>query len=152
MGMGHAEMTSPYLAVPGAMIGLGLRKRRASEDVSPVLYDASQVLVAALLVAAVASIVAAVASGLETAPEMFIAGNDSTASRLVWFEDRASETLAQPWLLSVPLWAYRGAVALWAVWVLVAGIGWSSWAWGCLKQHGLWRPLTKPLNLPPTVP
>jgi hypothetical protein len=39
-------------------------------------------------------------------------------------------------------------VIAWTLWLAISVIRWSPWVWSCLKQHGLWRPLAKPL-VPP---
>ena len=75
-------------------------------------------------------------------------GNGGGGSSLSWFQDRAGPVLAQPFVLSLPIWAYRACVIAWTLWLAISVIRWSPWVWSCLKQHGLWRPLAKPL-VPP---
>jgi hypothetical protein len=70
---------------------------------------------------------------------MQIAGMGSTAGKLVWLTDRTADALAQPWVLSVPIWGYRVAMLLWALWLAVALIAWLRWGWRSLNAGGLWR-------------
>jgi hypothetical protein len=52
-------------------------------------------------------------------------------------------------VLSLPLWLYRVAMLLWALWLaasLVRGVG---PGWRAFNEGGLWRPLPKRLAKPP---
>jgi hypothetical protein len=44
-------------------------------------------------------------------------------------------------MLSAPLMVYRGAMLAWSLWLALACLRWSRWVWGCLREHGWWRPL-----------
>jgi hypothetical protein len=81
----------------------------------------------------------AVEIGLLRHPDMGISGNQSTATMLSWFQDRAGPTLARPWVLSVPLLVYRLAMLLWAVWLAMSLLRWSRWLWACFSEGGLWQ-------------
>ncbi|MCP4662286.1 MAG: hypothetical protein GY856_43345, partial [bacterium] len=48
---------------------------------------------------------------------------------LVWYVDRAEETLPRPWVLWLPSWAWRGLVLLWAAWLASRLAAWSPWLW-----------------------
>jgi hypothetical protein len=73
---------------------------------------------------------------------MQISGNGSGAELLRWYVDRAGAATPRPWTVSVPLWAYRGAMLAWALWLANALIGWTRWAWGCYASGGLWKSKT----------
>jgi hypothetical protein len=83
---------------------------------------------------------------------MQIAGNDSTASMLQWYQDRTGGPLPRPAALSAPLWAYRLAMLRWALWLAQALLGWLRWGWRCFTEGGAWRPLRRRAAAPPPVP
>lgn len=150
LGMGLSQGDAlPALAVPILLFGLGLRARHAPSEEKPLRYDLGQVALAVALLVSLVVLANLAESGLSRAPDMMIAGNYSNASHLVWSQDRIGQMLARPTLISLPIWVYRLTVIAWFLWLGASILGWAGWAWGCFKQHGLWRPLSRPLNLPP---
>ena len=68
---------------------------------------------------------------------------------LRWYADRVSGDTPAAGVLSLPLWLYRVAMLLWALWLassLVRGVG---PGWRAFNEGGLWRPLPKRLPKPP---
>ena len=61
-----------------------------------------------------------VGRGLLGRPDMMIAGNGSWAESLTWFSDRLDGPLPQPWVVSVPLLAYRLVMLAWSLWLALA--------------------------------
>lgn len=92
---------------------------------------------------ALGALAAAIAEGLLGQPEMQIAGNGSGrasgVTQLLWYQDRATETLPQPGVISVPLWVYRLLMLAWALWLANSLLNWLRWGWGCFSAGGLWR-------------
>jgi hypothetical protein len=83
----------------------------------------------------------AIEHGLLFRPDMQVAGNGSSDTLLAWYSDRVSGELPQAGVVSLPLWVYRVAMLLWALWLaasLVRGFG---PAWRAFSEGGLWRPL-----------
>jgi hypothetical protein len=151
LGLGLLQVAVlPVLAVPALLLALGLRARHAPDVERPLRYDLGQVALLVLLVMSVIVLVNVADLGLWRTPGMLIAGNNATASHLEWIQDRTGPLLARPTLISLPLWAYRMAAIAWFLWLAIALFGWAGWAWTCFKQHGLWRPLSRPVNLPPS--
>jgi hypothetical protein len=72
---------------------------------------------------------------------MQIEGNGSSTTALRWFADRADGPVPAAWVVSAPLLGYHIAMLLWALWLASALIRWARWAWACLSERGLWRPL-----------
>ena len=70
---------------------------------------------------------------------MQIGGNGSCASELRWFVDRTDGVLPRAWVLSLPLWAYRAVMLLWALWLAQALLRWLRWGYGAFTAGGLWR-------------
>jgi hypothetical protein len=136
------------LVVVASLLALGWRARVEPSDSRPAFYDAGQVALVVLLAASAAVCANVIDLGLRWFPESFVMGNGGGGSSLSWFQDRAGPVLAQPFVLSLPIWAYRACVIAWTLWLAISVIRWSPWVWSCLKQHGLWRPLAKPL-VPP---
>jgi hypothetical protein len=150
LGLGLLQVAAlPALAVPVLLLGLGLRARHVPTVERPLRYDLGQVALLVLLVMSVIVLVNVVDLGLWRTPDMIIAGNNSTASHLEWSQDRIGQALAQPTLISLPMWVYRLAVITWFLWLGISLLGWAGWAWTCFRQHGLWRPLSRPVSLPP---
>jgi hypothetical protein len=70
---------------------------------------------------------------------MQVAGNGSSAYELRWYQDRAEATLPRPWVLSVPLLAYRAVMLAWALWLATALLRWLRWGWAQFTRGELWR-------------
>lgn len=148
LGLGLTQITPvAALVVVVCLLGLGWRARRTPSDARPVLYNAGQLALALLMVLSLYAIASVVEARLGQPPEMFVSGNASMPSHLLWYQDRSAPVLAQPALLSLPVWVYRGLVMAWALWLAVAIIRWLPWIGSCLKRHGLWRAST-PLAWP----
>ena len=79
--------------------------------------------------------------GLLGLPDLLITGHDSHASLLSWYADRfsAGAGTAQAWVISAPLWLYRLAMLLWALWLAASLLRWLKWGWECFSEGGLWR-------------
>jgi hypothetical protein len=141
LGVGLTQAPLPAAAlVVGWLLALGWRGRlpEAERTRSPLVFDALQVVLAGLTVLALASLALAIEMGLLGMPEMQIAGNGSDASVLRWYQDRSGPVLPQPWVLSVSLWVYRGAMLAWSLWVAQALLGWLRWGYRQWSAGGLW--------------
>jgi hypothetical protein len=103
-------------------------------------FNAAQVFLAFYTAVAAALLFSAIKHGLLGSPQMQIAGNGSGAGALRWYVDRAGETTPRPWVFSVPLYVYRGAMLVWALWLADSLMTWSRWAWKSYSDGGLWRP------------
>ncbi len=96
----------------------------------------------------------AIHQGLLFRPDMQVAGNGSTDTVLRWYADRVAADTPAAGVLSLPLWLYRVAMLLWALWLaasLVRGVG---PAWRAFTEGGAWRRVLrtpkapKPLDSP----
>ena len=141
LGVGLTQVeVALALVVVGWLLALGWRRQRGHE-LGARGFDAAQVLLVAWTAAAFAVLVIAIQRGLLGAPDMQIAGNESTAALLRWYADRAAATLPQAWVLSAPLLVYRVLMLAWALWIAVALLRWLRWGWECLGSGGYWRRL-----------
>jgi hypothetical protein len=102
-------------------------------------FNLAQLFVAGWTAAAAFLLFGAIRRGLLGAPNMQIAGNGSSESLLRWYVDRAGTSTPRPWALSVPLFAYRAAMLLWALWLADSLLTWSRWAWDRFTIGGLWK-------------
>jgi hypothetical protein len=149
LGLGLLQLGAlQIVVVPACLLALGWRAKW-SKPPRASLYDASQVVLLLLFAAALAALYSAVEGGLLRLPDMQVAGNNSTAELLTWYQDRAGAVLPRAWIVSLPIWVYRGAMLAWSVWLVFSAVRWSPWLWARCKEHGLWQPVAKPLPLPP---
>jgi len=95
-------------------------------------------------------------TGLLGNPQMYVAGNGSTASYLKWFTARAGEALPRPGYLSISIWWFRLAMLLWALWLAAALVRWLRLAWRNSAGNGHFRPGEKKKTAgktgPPEIP
>jgi hypothetical protein len=143
LGLGLLQLDTGWaLIMPLCLLALGWRAQRSPSS-RAWLYDLGQLALVGLTMVSLAVLAAAVKEGLLRAPNMHIMGNDSHAAWLRWYQDRAAEILPQPFMLSLPILAYRLAMLAWALWLALSCVRWARWAWSSLKQHGLWQPLRR---------
>lgn len=139
LGIGLIPVYLPLaFLVIGWLLALGLRKRLPAET-EPLLFNFVQLLLAGLTLAALGSLFFAIQGGLMGYPDMHVAGNGSSNLFLRWYQDRSSAVVPQAWVWSVPLFVYRLAMLLWALWLAFALIRWLRWGWECFSTNGLWR-------------
>lgn len=81
----------------------------------------------------------AVYDGLLSTPEMQVSGAGSSNRELVWYTDRTSGVMPQPWVLTTSLWAWRVAMLSWAVWLASRLLVWLRWGWDAFGRQGIWR-------------
>jgi hypothetical protein len=126
------------LIVVGWLLLLGARSR-LQRTLDPGMHNAMQLGLALLSLIAIVSLFIAVQQGLLGLPDMQIAGNNSYASHLEWYQDRSGTVLPQAWELSAPLLAYRLLMLAWALWLAFALLRWLRWGWDAMNQGGLWQ-------------
>jgi hypothetical protein len=126
------------LVIVGWLLALGLRGRMDA-GVSRLRFNATQIGLLLLTILGLAMLFQAVKHGLLGYPQMQIGGNGSSAYDLHWYQDRSDASLPRAWILSVPLWVYRGLMLSWALWLAFALLRWLRWGWGCVSSGGLWR-------------
>jgi hypothetical protein len=158
IGLGRVTLT-PLKAVSWFLLGLGLTQvpvwssifvalwllalgwRRARDVENNFVFDLRQIFLAGLTVAALCVLVVSIERGLLGIPVMQIEGNGSSDSLLIWFQDRVGALLPRPWVVTLPMWVYRGVMLAWALWLAFALLKWLKWGWACFSEGGLWRPL-----------
>lgn len=137
IGLSQLPVWSAAL-VAGWLFALALRGR-VPEDWSARRFNLVQVLLGLWTLAALSTLFGAVAQGLLGMPDMQVAGNNSSAYELRWFQDRFADALPSSWVLSVSIWFYRGLMLLWALWLANSLLNWLRWGWAQGSTGGLWR-------------
>jgi hypothetical protein len=126
------------LIVVGWLLALGGRARLKPE-ISTSWFNGIQLGLIVLTLMALSFLFDAIEQGLLGLPEMQIAGNNSSAYDLNWYQDRSPPELPRAWILSVPLMVYRLLMLAWALWLAFALLRWLRWGWSCFTTHGMWR-------------
>ncbi len=137
LGLSQAPPLGAILVV-GWLLALAWRGAKGLA-LSNGAFNLVQIGLVLLSLQALSALAAAVAEGLLGQPAMQIAGNGSHAGHLLWYQDRAGDTLPRPWVISVPLWVYRLLMLVWALWLANSLLNWLRWGWGCFSADGLWR-------------
>ena len=131
------------LLVAGWLVLLARRRTLAPEALGNFRFDLGQLGLAALTLAALVALLASIEQGLLGTPDMQIAGNDSSAYQLNWYQDRSAGPLPIAWVFSAPILLYRGLMLAWSLWLAYTLLRWLGWAWDCFSAGGLWRPLRR---------
>jgi hypothetical protein len=124
------------------LLALGWRHARG-EALPSWPFRLVQLALVLATVAALGCLFGAIQQGLLGLPEMQIRGNGSSASDLIWYQDRTGTALPRPWVLSAPLYVYRIAMLLWALWIATALIRWLRFGWEAFRTGGVWRPFER---------
>ncbi|CBL46737.1 Conserved hypothetical protein [gamma proteobacterium HdN1] len=112
--------------------------------VSDARFNFVQIGLVLLTIVALGAFLEAIPTGLLGTPDMGIVGNGSYGSQLYWYQDAMGQALPSAWVVSVPLWVYRGLMLLWALWVAIAMLKWLPWAWQAWSTQGYWRSTPRP--------
>jgi len=139
LGLGFSTFAWPtYALVVGWLLAIGWRERWR-EDIADDEFRIKQAAVGVLSVAALVTLVLSIPVGLLGTPDMHIIGNGSFGYQLNWFQDRGDGMLPAAGVFSLPLWIYKVAILLWALWLAFALVRWLPWAWRAFSHGGIWR-------------
>lgn len=100
-----------------------------------------QTLLILLSVLAVSTLIGSVAYGLLSEPDMAVAGENSRSNFFEWFYDYLSTASQQtPWVFSLPIWIYKLAMLVWAIWLAFSILDWIRYAWAGISKAPLsWK-------------
>ena len=144
LGVGLAQSYIVSVAIVVAWFAaFGLRERFAAQ-LAGRAFKLVQVGLTALSLLAVVALLGAIHAGLLGYPDLMIEGNGSSSHYLSWFADRLGDAAPHVWVVSVPLWVFRVAMLLWALWLAGAMLGWVKWAWSAFSANGYWPPAGDP--------
>lgn len=155
LGLGLTQV-SPLVAlmIVGWLLALGLRKKTAPPD-KWLVFNGTQLGLAGWTLAAMIGFYSAVEKGLLGIPNMQISGNGSSNFQLHWTQDRITELMPQPWVLSLPKLAYHVLMLIWALWLAISLLQWLRWGWTCFSEGKIWMKWVKKAKeeeLPPPIP
>ena len=119
------------------LIALGLRQKQNTKNVN--IFNVTQIFLVALSIASLVILFVAVEQGLLGSPNMQVAGNQSTAFHLNWYQDRSLSTLPTATIISIPLLSYRILMLIWSLWLAISLLNWLKWGWQCFSTNGLWQ-------------
>ncbi len=105
----------------------------------PQTFNLVQIGIVMLTVAALLILIITVQQGLLGSPDMQIAGNQSSAYQLKWYQDRTASLLPTATVLSLPMLVYRLLMLLWSLWLAASLLNWLQWGWRCFSKDQLWR-------------
>jgi hypothetical protein len=149
LAIGLSQVPLPAAAiVVGWLFALG--HRRENPDVPRLLFDLRQLVLVGWTFVALGILVYGVTEGLMGSPDMQIRGNGSSAEMLQWFDDRTSTVLERPYVVSVSMLAYRGAMLAWALWLAVSLLRWLRFGWTSFATGGLWKKRPPRVFVPPS--
>ena len=138
VGLSQSHILAILLVV-GWLLLLARRKGSVGREMGAFKFNLMQLALALLTLAAGAALLGAIEQGLLGPPDMQIAGNNSSAWQLNWYQDRVAGPLPTAWVVSAPMLLYRGLMLAWALWLALAVLKWLGWAWSCFSAGGLWR-------------
>lgn len=132
-------------------VALHLRGRRQAAPADH-LFNLMQLALFAISVLVLAALAGSIPASLLSRPDMLVTGNGSSATYLQWYQDHSQNVIPVGWAITLPLWIYRVAMLLWALWLAFALMRWLPWAWRNLSVQGLWFTPQKKETAPPPAP
>jgi hypothetical protein len=148
LGLGLSVLpAAAALVVTAFVFALALRARRTPAN--PWAFDGLQLLLVAWGLVSLGILYVAIHQGLLFRPDMQVAGNESSDTVLRWYADRVTGETPPAGVLSLPLWVYRVAMLLWALWLAASLVRAIGPAWRAFTEGGVWRPI---LHRKPPLP
>lgn len=142
LGLGLSVLPAPAALVVAAF-AFALARRGQHPPASAWAFDGLQLLLAVWAVVSLGLLYVAIHQGLLFRPDMQVAGGGSTDTVLRWYADRAAGETPPAGVLSLPLWVYRGAMLLWALWLAASLVRAVGPGWRAFSEGGLWRALAR---------
>ena len=142
LGIGFSTFSwiAPAIVVAW-LFALAWRERHGAVLAGKFRFDGMQIALVGLSIAAAMALITAVPYGLLGQPDMHIVNPAGGDGGLRWFADQSSDALPKAGVVSVPMWLYRAAMLLWALWLANAVLGWLRWGLRAWIKGGYWRRL-----------
>lgn len=136
IGMSMSNLFTAFCVV-GWLLALGFRKR--CDHLEENHFNLVQIGIVIMTFLGIGSLIVAISYGLLGHPDMNIIGNGSSSSLLRWYHDVSNAKLPQGWVLSIPMFIYRIAMLMWALWVSFWLISILKWGWQQFMSPQLWK-------------
>jgi len=124
LGIGLTSAPTFLVTIPFVWLVLLHAGGPYREKLLPRFPKISRIAVILASVLALLVLYGIVETGLVLAPPMLIAGNGSSASSLRWFVDHTQQELPRPWVMSLPIWTWRGFSLVWSSWLVISLLAW----------------------------
>ncbi|MDR0250494.1 MAG: hypothetical protein LBI35_04170 [Burkholderiales bacterium] len=102
-------------------------------------FNGVQLGLVLLSIVALICLITVIPNGLLGMPNMGVVGHGSYGNQLLWFADQSGGQSPTVMLISLPMWVYRAAMLIWALWLAFAVIGWLRRGLAAWMQGGYWR-------------
>lgn len=142
MMVGLTQTGVLWLLLPAATL-LALAYKKTHTITNSVMFNLRQLALMVLVITSMVVFYMATKRGLLGLPTMYISGNGSTAHELIWYQDRLSNLIPQPYYLSLPIFYYRALMLVWSLWIAWTFIKIAPWIWQCLVYDGIWKKIKK---------
>ncbi|CAA0109075.1 Uncharacterised protein [BD1-7 clade bacterium] len=119
-------------------------QRVQPESMPRLAFNSLQIFLVFGAVVSAMILVGAIPLGLLSSPDMKVVGNGSYAGYFSWYQDRAAGSdFPTADVFSVPLFAYRVVMLLWALWIASRLLAWAKWVWSAFTEERVWTDLPK---------
>ncbi|MCO4768672.1 MAG: hypothetical protein KDA24_01485 [Deltaproteobacteria bacterium] len=118
------------------LVALSFRGRKKPD--SWWMHDFAQLTLLGMTAISLGILYGAIYEGLVTDPDLGVRGAGSYGQSLHWFADVSGSTLPTPGVLWLPVWCWRVAMLLWALWLASRLLKWLRWGWEQFSVGGLW--------------
>ncbi|QQS04862.1 MAG: hypothetical protein IPK50_21685 [Fibrobacterota bacterium] len=103
--------------------------------ISKEVFNLLQVLLGGLSVVAFVVLLSAIPVGLLGNPDSGVAGGQGS---LGWYVDRFQGELPRPWMVVVPLLAWKALLLCWSLWLVKSLLRWVPWGWESFTMGSVW--------------
>ena len=139
LGLSQSRMLFSIVVVTWFMV-MTVRDRYSDKLVMKKLI---QLCIPVLTLLFVFCLIKGVSNGLLGTWDMKIAGNGSFSNwgswTLKWYQDAVTGLLPSPFVVSLPLWAYRTLMVLWSIWLSFSLVKWFKWGAKAYQKDGMWN-------------
>ena len=140
LGLGMSQGGLPGIIIVVIWLLVLHFRSKVKGDINHRLFDLMQLAIVILTGIALTALLVAIGEGLLGRPDMNITGNGSYGSVLKWYQDSSAQILPVAGVISIPMFLYRIAMLLWALWTAFYLMNVLKWAWTRFSQPTFWRP------------
>ncbi|MCZ6762964.1 MAG: hypothetical protein O7C03_08165, partial [Gammaproteobacteria bacterium] len=144
LGLGLSTFSWGMLMLMAAWLFVMDYQQEIRDKLARQQFNLLQIALGIFSVVVLVQLLTAVPQGLLGTPDMQIVDSDHQDNTLNWFADQADGELPTGNTISAPMWMYKVAILLWALWLSFALIRWIPWAWRCYSRGGLWKGKVEP--------